>query len=93
MGLGLGLGATHPWGLEGVHSWTRVRTRPFLPSRTHTVLLHVNVQAVLLSKSGVTLVAFVGLLPCVQPLVDLEVVGHREALPALVANKRADAGM
>ena len=57
------------------------------------MLLHVNVQAVLLSKSGVTLVTLVGFLPCVQPLMDLQVVGHCKALPALVANKRANARM
>ena len=52
------------------------------------VFPHVNVQAVLLGKGGVTLVTLVGLLPCVQPLVDLQVVGHREALPALDAHVR-----
>ena len=64
---------------------------PFLPSRAYAVLLHVNIQAVLLGKSSITLVTFVGLLSCVQSLVDLQVVGHSKALPTLVTHKRTDA--
>ena len=58
-----------------------------LPS--HLMLFHVNVQAVLLGKGGITLLTFVGLFTAVQPLVDLEVVLDREPLTAVRAHPGA----
>ena len=50
------------------------------------VLLHVHIQTVLLGEGRFTLLTLVGFLSCVQPLVDLQVVGHGEALSALSAH-------
>ena len=57
------------------------------------ILLHVfpqvNIKTVLLGKGCLTLLAFVGFLPCVQSLMDLQVVGHFKTLPTLWANEWA----
>ena len=98
----LGLGGSHqPRQGRGSHPGGLVRARPsrprvgragpLLPSGAYPVLLHVHVQAVLLGEGRVAQLALVGLLPRVQPLVDLQVVGHGEALAALAAHEGADA--
>ena len=53
------------------------------------VFLHVHIQTVLLGEGCLTLLALVGFLPCVQSLVDLQVVGHFKTLPTLWANEWA----
>ena len=52
------------------------------------VLLYVHIQAVLLGEGRFTQLTLVGLLSCVQPLVNLQVVGYFKALSALSAHVR-----
>ena len=53
------------------------------------ILLHVfpqvNIKTVLLGKGCLTLLAFVGFLPCVDSLMNLQIVGQVKGLFALTA--------
>ena len=64
---------------------SRLQTDPF----SLHVFPHVHIQTVLLGEGCLTLLALVGFLPCVQSLVDLQVVGHFKTLPTLWANEWA----